>query len=213
MKRLMMAILFFMLPFFIFAQFSVGIKTAIPFFNGNRPFGNLQVENIELSDMGVFPIINAGVFAHYSVNDSFALQTEVKYIIEGFYYQINIMLEDEFYGSVGLGYIEIPFLLQYKRGINFNWFIQSGFSIKYLITHEYYTEIGEKAFPEYTNTITGQLNNFVLKANIGGGFMYNFYRYFIFTGEMRWGYDITPVIDEVRFLKLDVSFGIAYKFR
>jgi hypothetical protein len=214
MKRLLMAILFFMLPFYLFAQFSVGIKTvAIPFFNANRPFGNLQMENIEFSDMGFFPIINAGMFAHYSFNDSLALQAEAKYTIEGFYYQINTMIEDEFYGSVALGYIEIPLLLQYKRGINFNWFIQSGFSIKWLIVSECYTVIGEETFPEYTNTITEKLNNLVFKANIGSGFMYNFSQYFMFTGEMRWGYDITPIIGDVHFLKMDVAFGIAYKFK
>jgi hypothetical protein len=206
MKRLLVTVMFFMLPFCLFAQFSIGIKSSVPFFNANRPFGDLGVENIDLSDMGFFPVINAGVFLHYSFNRSLALQAEIKYTIEGLFYQIkNIEISD--LENVVFEYIEIPLLMQYRWGNKFNWFVQSGISLKYLTLTEYFNSRGQNVI----NEIDEQINNFVLKANIGSGFIYNFSQHFMVNGEMRWGYDITTIVNDIRFLKMDVSFGIAYK--
>jgi hypothetical protein len=206
MKCLLAAVIFFMLPSFLFAQFSIGIKSSVPFFNANRPFGDLEIENIDLSDTGFFPIINAGVFLHYSFNRSLALQAEIKYTFEGLFYQVkNIEIAD--LDSIVFKYIEVPLLMQYRWGNKFNWFVQSGISLKYLTSTEYFNRNGQNSI----NEIEEEINKFVLKYNIGGGFIYNFSRHFMVTGEMRWGYDITTVVNDIRFLKMDVSFGIAYK--
>jgi hypothetical protein len=109
--------------------------------------------------------------------------------------------------SIVFGYIEIPLLMQYIWGNKFNWFVQSGISLKYLTLTRCFNSRGQNAVSE----IDEQANNFVLKANIGSGFIYNFSQHFMATGEMRWGYDITTIVNDIRFLKLDVSFGIAYK--
>ena len=170
MKHLLVIIIFFMFPFCLFAQFSTGIKSSIPFFNANRPFGNLEMEKTNISDMGFFPIINAGVFVHYSFKNPLALQFEIKYTIEGLYYQIENMAnsEDLLFGNISINYIEIPLLLQYKWGNRFNWFVQSGFSLKCLVFSEYFkgfiqnedTDIS--IFEMNSNKIIKKLNNFVL---------------------------------------------------
>jgi hypothetical protein len=198
----------FILPFSLFAQFSAGIKTAIPFFNANRPFGDLEIENIVMSDMGYFPIINLGVFLNYSFNSSLALQTEIKYTYEGFMYQNPPDLESNDMDGVYLKFVEFPLLLQYEWGNKFKWFFESGISIKYLTSFEYFFEHDRNI-----DEISKELNKFVLKSNLGGGFSWTFYKNLIFTGGMRWGYDITPIINKVRFLKMDISFGIAYKIK
>jgi hypothetical protein len=114
MKRLLMVALVLIFPFGLFAQFSVGVKTSVPFFNANRPFGNLEIKDIELSDMGYFPFINVGVFFHYSLNSSLALQTEIKYTYEGFMYENKNIQNLEYYDQDGvfLKFIEVPLLLQ-----------------------------------------------------------------------------------------------------
>jgi hypothetical protein len=156
--------------------------------------------------MGFFPIINAGAFLHYSFNKSLALQAEIKYTIEGLFYQIK-NIENSDLESIVFEYIEIPLLMQYRWGNKFNWFVQSGISLKYLILTEYFNSRRQNAI----NEIDERINKFVLKANIGSGFIYNFSQHFMVNGEMRWGYDITTIVNDIRFLKLDVSFGIAYK--
>jgi hypothetical protein len=193
------------LPFNLFAQFSAGMKTAVPFFNANRPFGDLEIENIVMLDMGYFPVINLGMFFNYSFNSSLALQTEIKYSYEGFMYQNKQNLESNDLDGIYLKFIEFPLLLQYEWGKNFKLFLETGISIKYLTSFEF--------FNGHIDEINGNLNKFVLKSNIGGGFLWIFYKNLMFTGGMRWGYDITPIINKIRFLKMDISFGIAYKFR
>jgi hypothetical protein len=203
------------LPFNLFAQISIGIKTAVPFFNANRPFGDLEIENTEMSDMGFFPIINLGVFLNYSFNSSLALQTEIKYTYEGFMYQNIQNLESNDLDGVYLKFVEFPLLLQYGWGNNFKWFFETGISIKYLTSFEYFYGYfyGPDEHDRNIDEIDKELNKFVLKSNLGGGFSWIFYKNLIFTGGMCWGYDITPIINKVRFLKMDISFGIAYKFK
>jgi hypothetical protein len=205
LRHLFIIFFVFILPSNLFAQFSVGLKTAVPFFNANRPFGDLEIENIAMSDMGFFPVINAGIFFHYSFNNSLALQTEIKYSYEGFMYQNEKDLESNDLDGIYFKFIEFPLLLQYGWGKNFKLFLETGLSIKYLTSFEF--------FDEHIDEINRNLNRFVLKSNLGGGFLLSFYKNLIFTGGMRWGYDITPIINKVRFLKMDISFGIAYKFR
>jgi hypothetical protein len=215
MKRLTFTIVLLIIPYFVFAQFSLGIKTAVPFFNANRPFGNLNIDNVTLSDMGYFPVLNFGGFIHYSFNNQLALQAEIKYTYEGFYYY-NVDKVEGVGNNFLLKFIEMPLLVQGNWGNKFRWFVQTGLSLKYLLTFEYYVDEAENKVENNivlisTKKIEDKLNNFVLKANVGTGFMLSFFQHFMLTGEMRWGYDITPIINEVRFLKLEMTIGVAYK--
>jgi hypothetical protein len=215
MKRKTFAMILFITPYFLFAQFSVGLKIAIPFFNGNRPFGNFDIENTTISEKGYFPIINIGGFIHYSFNNPLALQAEIKYTYEGFHYSVGGFNNQN---TFTLQFIEIPLLFQCKWGNEFQWFGQTGISLKYLMASEYFLnevegEAEKKSIYNYTNIIDNKINKFIIKANIGTGFMWNFWKNLIFTGELRFGYDIMPIIDDIRFLKMELTIGVAYKFK
>jgi hypothetical protein len=199
------------LPFNLFAQFSVGIKTAVPFFNANSPYGDLEIENIIMSDRGLFPVINLGVFFNYSFNSSLALQMEIKYTYEGFMYQNMQNLESDDLDGVYFKIVEFPLLLQYIWGNNFKWLLETGISIKSLTSFEYF--YGPDGYDGKIGEINNELNKLVLKSNLGAGFFWTVYKNLMFTGGMRWGYDITPIINKVRFLKMDISLGIAYKIK
>jgi hypothetical protein len=217
MKWTIFTVILFVIPYFAFAQFSAGIKTTIPFFNANRAFGAINIDNTTLSEVGFFPVINLGGFMHYSFDNPLALQVEIKYTYEGLYYNVD-KVEDDWPNVFSLGFIEVPLLVQGKWGNKFRWFAQTGLSLKFLLSSESFPNDPEndteKALIYHsTNAIEHNLKKIVLKANVGTGFMLDLLKYFMFIGEMRFGYDITPIINDVRFLKLEVTIGVSYKFK
>jgi hypothetical protein len=117
-------------------------------------------------------------------------------------------------------FLEIPLLFQYKGRSRFRGFVETGFSLKFLILADHHFGQDKYNAKEY-------FNNVIFKGNIGGGMMFDITKYFILIIDTRLGYDITPIgkksiigktgkewsFDNMRSLHITIiSIGISYKF-
>ncbi|MDR0863531.1 MAG: PorT family protein [Candidatus Symbiothrix sp.] len=216
MKCLLISILFLLIPFCLFAQFSVGVK-ASPILFGSWTFSTGDIENDTIATGGWAPI-NFGAFFNYSFKEHFAIQAEIKPMVESI--SCDITDKDIDGGWFDFTFIEIPLLFQYKGQSRFRWFAEAGFSLKFLVLADHHFGQDKYDAKEY-------FNNVIFKSNIGGGIMFDITKNFTLIADTRLGYDITPIgkksiiekvekewsFDNIRPLHLTViSIGIAYKF-
>jgi hypothetical protein len=211
MKRLLIFILFIVVPFCLFAQFSVGLK-ASPILYGSWTY--------IADDMaaGGWAPINFGGFFNYTFKEHFGIQAEIKPMVELLSY--NITDKDIDNGWFEFTFIEIPMLFQYKGKSRFRGFLETGFSLKILILADHHFGQDKYDAKKY-------FNNVIFKGNVGGGIMFDITKHFIMTVDTRLGYDITPIgkksiiekigkewsFDNIHPLHITViSIGISYKF-
>jgi len=212
MKKLLLAVILLIVPYCLFAQFSVGFKITPFFCNANRAFGSTG--NDVTVQTGHFGVWNFGGFINYGFKEYFALQTEANYRVEGLIYTHPV--EGAFVQEI----VEVPLLFQIK-GKNKNYgFVELGLSLKCLISATHYLPNDEYNADSYFNL-------FRLSGKIGAGGVVNIWRNFSITGNLRLGYDITPIgkpiyekrtnqnwaFDKIRYFDLNIFLGIMYTFR
>jgi len=235
---------FFAVPSCLFAQYAIGIK-ASPFIFGswNYATGNINDNTFVSGFYSGFSWapVNAGAFFSYTFRDNFAIQTEIKPMVEGF--SCTITDSDINGGLFTFTYIETPLLFQYKREIRFPGFAESGLALKFFVeaglapkflveaNHGYYVRRYDGDVFLYEDEeqydARSYFNKVVLKGNAGGGIMLDFAEHFTLIIDTRLGYDFTPIgkksvvermgkvwsFDNVRLLHFTIiSFGIAYRF-
>jgi hypothetical protein len=215
MKLLCALILFFAAPFFLFAQFSVGVK-ASPLLFGSWNFVAGDINNGSTA-VGAWAPINFGAFCNYAFKEHFGIQAEVKPMVESF--SCDITDKDIEGGWFDFTFIETPLAVQYRWGGRFRWFAEAGFSLKFLALADHHFTQDQYDAKKYFNSV-------ILKGNAGGGVMFDITKHFTLMIDTRLGYDITPIgkksfvekiekewsFDNIHLLHLTVvSFGIAYK--
>jgi hypothetical protein len=219
MKCSLAAIIFFMLPFSLFAQYSIGIK-ASPVIAGNWNYsiGNID-ENTTVSGLN-WALANYGVFFNYAFRENFSIQTEIKIFDEHFGYDVGDETKNVWFHFT---FAEIPLLFQFRGKNSFCGFAEAGLALKFLISakHTYHEDPYEKY------NARNYFNNVVLKGNAGGGIIFDISRHLTFIASTRLGYDFTPIgqkntVDKINkeftfnnihlFHFTLISFGIAYKF-
>ena len=214
MKKLLLLTVLFIIPYYLFAQFSVGFKITPFFCNFNRPFGNIGNDlTVETGYIGVW---NFGGFVNYKFNGPFALQAEVNYRYEG----LNYSDKDQFVNDTfGQKIIEIPLLFQIKGKSRFHGFAEAGISLKCLTSATHYIQNNEYNVNEYFNL-------FRLSGKIGGGGVLNIWNNLSLLGNFRLGYDFTPIgksiydertsenwtFNEIRYFDWNIFLGIMYTF-
>jgi hypothetical protein len=215
MKRLFIFISFFITPFCLFAQFSVGLKTS-PILYGSWTYITGDVAT------GGWAPINFGAFLNYTFKEHFGIQTEVKPMVELLSYNTTTDKYDADNGWFEFTFIEIPLLFQYKGKTRFRGFVEAGFSLKFLILadHHFIQDQDKYDAKKYFNTV-------VFKGNIGGGIMFDVTKHFTLIVDTRLGYDITPIgkksiiekvgkewfFDNIHPVHITIiSIGISYKF-
>jgi hypothetical protein len=219
MKRLLILIVFLIVPFCLFAQFSVGAK-ASPIIFGSWTYVTGDIKNDKTDTEGWnWAPINFGAFLNYTFKDSFSIQTEIKPMVESI--SCNITSNDIDGGWFEFTFVEIPLLFQYKGKSRFRGFVEAGFSFKFLILADHHFLDQDKYDAK------NYFNNVVLKGNIGGGIMFDISKHFTLIVDSRLGYDITPIgkksiiekvgkewsFDNIHPLHITIiSIGMAYKF-
>jgi len=228
--KISLCIIFFIIPFNLSAQFSIGAKSTFIFTSGNFYPGDLNDLNKDIEYTGeggtFFGFPNIGILCNYSFNKYFAVQSELNYLIEGIAYDIS---DTDKYGSFAIHFIEIPFLVQLKTPIvipEINAFIEAGISMKYRLLATHF--VGKyNSFEEDEYNVSGHFNNVIIDGNIGIGLNIDIIEHFVFLINSRLRYDFMPVgtrfyddktsmawsFDNIRFIHLTIfSFGVMYKF-
>ena len=227
--KILLCVIFLIIPFNLFAQFSIGVQSTFIFTSANFYLGDLNDlnKNIEYSENGsaFFGFPNIGILCNYSFNKHFAVQTELNYLVEGVAY--NIPGTDR-YGSFAIQFIEIPLLAQLKTPVvipELNAFIEAGISMKgrLLATHfiENYNPIEKHKY-----NASRHFNDVIIDGIIGIGLNIDITKHFGFLINTRLRYDFMPIgkqfydentsmdwsFDNIRFIHLTIfSFGVIYK--
>jgi len=230
MKSSMFFFIFFIVPSCLFAQYAIGLK-ASPFIYGSWTYATGDIgDNTYVSSFCWAPI-NAGVFFNYAFKENFAIQTEIKPMVEGF---VCTILDSDIEGGwFNSTYIEMPVLFQVisHKIIGFRIFAEAGIALKFLMEtkHFYYekSNYDDGISYEQKYNALNYFNRVVLKGNIGAGVKCDINKHWALIADSRIGYDITPIgkksvveimhkewlFDNVRLLHLTIiSFGISYNF-
>jgi hypothetical protein len=214
MKRWVTLIIFFTVPFCLYAQYSIGIKRA-PVSVGKLDYPNGSInDSVTVSEFSWAPVA-AGAYFNYTFTKNFSIQTEIKPTVESLAYRDN---ETEG-GWFEFTFIEMPFLFQYKGKTRLRGFADAGLVFKFLMLGDHYSHDKHDARIYF--------NDVALKGSAGGGIMFDINKHFTLIADTRMGYDFTPIgkrsvvdnvgkewaFDTIRPLHITmISFGVAYKF-
>jgi len=226
MKRALLSFIFFTIPFWVFAQYSAGIKRApVMYGNWSYPTGSVN-HDITVSHLNWTPI-DVGMYFNYTFKDNFSIQTEIKPTVESLSY--NIMDNEAGNGWFEFTFLEMPFLFQYKGKTRFRGFADAGLVLKLLMLgdHHYPRYDSSHSFSYDKDDARTYFNNVALKGSAGCGVMFDLTRHFTLIADTRLGYDLTPIgkrsvvektgkewsFDKIHPLNFTmISFAMAYKF-
>lgn len=116
MRKFMMGSVLFLLSVAGYSQFVV--------FGAKAGLNLATVTGNDYNDAAFHPSFHVGATANFLVNENFTVQPEVLYSGKG--------VKDGSFGTVNLGYINVPVLLQYKTPSGF--FLETGPQIGFLIS-------------------------------------------------------------------------------
>ena len=226
-----LCIIFFIIPFNLFAQFSIGVKSTFFFTSGNFYPGDLNDLNNDIEYTGdggtFFGFPNIGILCNYSFNKYFAVQSELNYLIEGVAYEIP---DSDRYGTFAIDFIEIPLLVQLKTPVvipEINIFIETGISMKCRILATHFIK-NYNPIEEHKYNVSNYFNDVIIDGIIGIGLNIDITKHFGVLINSRLRYDFIPIgtqfyddktsmewsFDNIRFMHITVfSFGIIYKFK
>ncbi|WP_172914793.1 outer membrane beta-barrel protein [Capnocytophaga canis] len=221
-KILLLFVGIFFMNISVAQELRLGIKSVVPPLNGSLAKA-IEDETGNTTYNGFMSRINMGVFINNAFSKHWSLQIEMLYRRQGFEYKSSDAIIDiaRWNGSYRFDYVEVPMLVRYKNGRDFEWFVQGGFSSKIILQiynfgYEWDSEIHrytEKYVGTYaTERVDEHFHPSSITAYGGVGVIYNFSDSFFAVAETNVSYDLTPLSNRTKILNKKWSFDKAKLF-